>query len=457
MSDNRIRFALGRACTNPELPVSLAGYFNLRMWDHILDDLEVRVLVMEKGGQRVALIQYDLITVPTTLYDCVVAAMQKEFGDAFGAENLIIAATHSHTAPEVRLRNPGSSKEYYSLLEQRTMQALRQALGSMQEGTLYAALTCDSRFIFNRRYWMKDGTVMTNPGKGNPDIVRPEGEIDPEIPLLVIKKDGAPFVVVSSIVNHTDTIGGCGVSCDWPGFLRRALESKMGSGSMLLPLVGCEGNINHFDVNSPVKQTCYAEAERIGKGYAESVEKALADLEPVPFDKVRVCHTRVQAGARQLAAEEIAEAKEIVERYPEVEVTQESAQDLTSEDLARKTPFALKYFASRLLDMLDDKEPCEFLLTGFELGKLFIASMPSEPFTEHGLRVRKSCFPQHFCLVTALANGSGGKKLGGGYIPNSWNYGRGGYETTPRSNPFAANTGDLLTEAWQKMAREMQK
>ncbi len=455
MKNSQIIFGLGRACTNPDMPVSLAGYFNVRMWDRILDDLEVRVLVMEKGGQRVALIQYDLVTVPTTLYDFILDAIQQEFGKTFTPGNLILCATHSHTAPEVRLSNQGSSKEYYPLAATKTVAALKQALNNLQEGTLCGTLTRDARFIFNRRYWMKDGTVVTNPGKGNPDIARPEGEIDPEIPMMVIEKDGQPFVVVPSIVNHTDTIGGCGVSSDWAGFLRRKIEAKLAPGAMLMPLIGCQGNINHFDVNSKSNQTCYAEAERIGNGYAETIEKALKDRKPISFDKIRTCHSTVSAGARQLTESEIAEARAVIERYPEISISRDSAQDLTSEDLARKTPFALKYFAARLLEMLDDKESRKFLLTGFEMGNLFLASMPSEPFTEHGLRVRKSCFPEHLCLIAALANGTGGAKVNGGYIPNTWNYGRGGYETTPRSNPFAANTGEILVAAWQKMAADL--
>ena len=61
---------------------------------------------------------------------------------------------------------------------------------------------------------MKDGTVLTNPGKLNPDIVRPEGVIDPEIPLMAVKQDGMMRLIVANISNHTDTIGGDLVSAD---------------------------------------------------------------------------------------------------------------------------------------------------------------------------------------------------------------------------------------------------
>lgn len=456
--DSTVRFGLGRRCINPTMPISLAGYFNIRLWDKVLDDLEVRVLVMEKGGGRAIIINYDLITVTTEMYEDLRAKITAAFGAGkIEAENLIVCATHTHTAPEVRGRNGGSDSAYLPFLYERTVEALQEALASMRDGELRGTLTRDSRFIFNRRYWMKDGRVVTNPGKLNPDIVRPEGEIDPEIPIMAICRDGQPFVVVPSIVNHTDTIGGNGVSADWPGFLRRSIEAGLPAGGMLLPLVGCQGNINHFDVRDSFCQTHYPEAERIGRGYAETVGRALAELQPVAFAAVRCVTGVARGGSRELEPEEIRQAQEIMDRYPEVSISRDSAKDLTSEDLARKTPFALKYFASKLLEMQNENLPREFRLTGFELGNIFVAGMPSEPFTELGLRVRKGFFRRHLCLVAALSNGAGHRAGGGGYIPNAWNYGRGGYEDTPRSSPFSKDTAENILDAWKQLARSFEK
>ena len=453
MSNSEISFGLGRRCINPKSPASLAGYFNLRPWDHVLDDLEVRVLLLQKGEQQVGIIHFDLITVPSALYEHILATLAADPAcAAYSGKNLIIAATHTHTAPEVRRQNDGFANDYCDLLAEQTLAAFKQALGGMQKGKLAATQTKDTRFIFNRRFWMKDGNVITNPPKGDPNIVRPEGEIDPEIPMMVILKDEKPFVVITSIVNHTDTIGGCGVSADWPGFLRRDIEARLAPGAMLISLAGCSGNINHFDVYGSQNQTNYQTAERIGRGYAESVAKALQELEAVNFSSIRLLQGQAVSGHRQLTRAEIAEAEAVIQRFPDISVSRESAKDITSEDLAKKTPFALKYFAVRLLELRDIKEEYVFNLVGFELGHVFIASMPSEPFVEHGLRLRKSCFPQHICLVSSLANGTGNIKNGGGYIPNTWNYGRGGYETTPRSNPFAADTGEKILAVWKKLA-----
>ena len=83
---------------------------------------------------------------------------------------------------------------------------------------------------------------------------------------------------------------------------------------------------------------------------------------------------------------------------------------------------------------------------------MVLASLPSEPFVEIGLALRRSVFRDKFCMVTSHGNANGGKGFGGGYIPNAWNYGRGGYETTPRSSGYGTDTADLLIENWRKLA-----
>jgi len=37
-------------------------------------------------------------------------------------------------------------------------------------------------------------------------------------------------------------------------------------------------------------------------------------------------------------------------------------------------------------------------------------------------------------------------------MPNVWNYGRGGYETQGRSNPFSHQASEMLLAAFRKLA-----
>jgi neutral ceramidase len=446
--DRNLFYGLGRRCINPQVPVSLAGYFNIRMWEKVADDIEVRALVLKQGGKYSAIVQFDLVTASPDLLE----TFYRELSDlkSLTRKNMIVTATHSHTAPAVASR-PGSHPDYAPFAAKKAAEALREALENMKPGELLSGMTKDNRFAFNRRYWMKNGVVVTNPGKLNPEIARPEGEVDYEIPLIGIKSEGQLKVLLANIVNHTDTIGNSEVSADWTGFFIRHVESKLGSNSMVMPLIGASGNINHFDVSTSMDQTCYAEAKRIGDGYAETVEKALASLRATVNFKMFTKNSELICGPREIPAAELADAKLTLEKYKDVPDPGADG-NLTSEDLAKKAPAALKYFAKALLAMADNKEPVKFNLVGIFLGDACIVSLPSEPFVEIGLQIKKSVFPQYNTMLVSHSNGTDNPKIGFGYIPNSWNYGRGGYETTPRSNPFSVKTADMLVAAWRKMA-----
>ena len=447
----KIEYGTARRCINPQVPVSLAGYFNIRMWDRVLDDLEVRAIVFKHGPDYAAILHFDLVTVPLAMCDQILAGIQAAGITAITRENLTISAIHTHTGPEVRQGRGGFNPDYPPFAVKLAVEALVEAFGNLQEGELVCGQTAESRFLFNRRYWLKNGRVMTNPGKLNPEIVRPEGEIDPEIPILGIRRNGELKVLFCSIVNHTDTIGGTGVSADWNGFLRRILEHELGKDSMVCPLIGASGNINHFDVSTDRGQTCYAEAERIGKGYAETVRRALADLRTVEGDRIKTVFGEVAVMPREISEAEVAEARATVEKFKDSDINAGAA--MTSEDLAKGAPAVLKYFAETLLAQAENREKQRFYLTGIAFGNsVMIASLPCEPFTEIGLAVRKEFFADRICLVATLANGTGSLRCGGGYIPNAWNYGRGGYEDTPRSNPFSKKTAGAVLRCWRKLS-----
>jgi hypothetical protein len=303
---------------------------------------------------------------------------------------------------------------------------------------------------------MKDGRVVTNPGKLNPDIVRPEGDIDPEIPMIAFRTAAGIKLLFTSMVNHTDTIGGCGVSADWPGFLRRTVEPQLAPGAMMVTMVGTSGNINHFDVSTDMDQTCYAEPERIGKGYAETVLAALDKLVPISGEGFKVNSQKVTTGVREVDPEEIAAAEAVIAKYPDIDVNSpESVKDLTSEDLAKGTPFALKYFANALLAVVNKTIKPSFLLHCFKFGdSTILGSLPSEPFVEIGLVVRKGVNAGKFCMITSHGNCNGGESYYGGYIPNPWNYGRGGYEDTPRSSGYSKCTSEALVAGWYELAKK---
>ena len=444
---SNLKMGMGRAEINPVGPVSLAGYFNLRPWKRTLDALEVRVLVLEEAGVCGAVVHYDLISAAENM----VAEVMEKIADMpmFSRANIIFSATHTHTAPEVRPK-AGYSAEYTEFVAAQTARALRDALADLAPAETVRGCAWDDRFLFNRRYWMKSGGVTTNPGKLNPDILRPEGPVDAEIPLLGFRRDGRLTALIANAVNHSDTIGGSDVSADWPGFFRRTVEASLGAGSMVIPLIGAAGNINHFDVSTDAGQSCYAEAQRIGRGIAQTVLAELDSLKPCCDMPLEVRRILVPCPGHEVAPEALAEAEATVARYADLpDVT--DCGDLTSEDLARKAPVVLKYFAGEVVKLAKHPLSYQLPLTGIFVNGAAILNLPGEPFVEIGLEIRKRIFGDYHTLIAAHGP-SGNPATGGGYIPNSWNYGRGGYETEGRSNPYHQSASEKILAGFRAMA-----
>ncbi|MBE6367035.1 MAG: hypothetical protein E7052_03890 [Lentisphaerae bacterium] len=438
-----------RSDITPQVPVSLAGYFNVRIWNKVLDRLEARVIVFKQGDRIAAVVNMDLVSACQLLVDRIF----KKISDMpeFSKENILFCATHTHTGPEIRFSHLPGSEECGEQIAEAVSQALRAAKADLQpvDGMVYGT-TFDNRFIFNRRYWMKSGGVVTNPGKFNPDILRPEGTVDPEIPMFGIKRNGKLALLFANIVNHSDTIGGNGVSADWPGFARRIIESQMPEGSMFVPVIGTAGNINHFDVASDLDQTCYAEAERIGTGIAATILNALDSLKPCCDMPLECRFAEVFCPAHEVSDAEYNEAMATIKKYAD-EPDVSNADDLTSEDLAKKLPKVLKYFAQQVVILRDEPKNANFPLPLIMLGGVAIAGVPGEPFVEIGLEIRKRILGDYHTLVAGHGP-TGHPKLGGGYMPNVWNYGRGGYETQGRSNPFSHQASEMLLAAFRKLA-----
>ena len=443
-----------RADITPQVPVSLAGYFNIRIWDKILDKLEVRAIVFKQGTQYAGIINMDLVSSAQILVDRIWPKLAdlKEFSK----ENLLFCATHTHTGPEVRFSHLPGSQECAEQIAEAVSQALRAALKDLQpvDGMVYGS-TYDNRFIFNRRYWMKSGGVVTNPGKFNPDILRPEGTVDPEIPMFGIKRNGRLALLMANVVNHSDTIGGNGVSADWPGFTRRIIESQMPEDFMFVPIIGTAGNINHFDVASDIDQTCYEEAQRIGSGIAATILNSLDTLKPCCNMPLECRFTELFCPAHEVSDEEYNEAMATIKQYAN-EPDVANSDDITSEDLAKKMPKVLKYFAQQVVLLRDQPKHANFPLPVIMLGGVAIVGVPGEPFVEIGLEIKKLIFNDYHTLVAGHGP-TGHPQLGGGYMPNSWNYGRGGYETQGRSNPFSHNGSEMLLNAFRKMAGRPEK
>jgi len=437
-----LQVGISRQIITPERGVSLAGYFNPRPNTGVLDDIHVKVVLFKKDSVVTGLVSFELVFVPLRLVDNIKSKLKAKAYDF--ADNLIMAATHTHTGPEVRVADDSLSDEQFASLEDKAICAIEEAYANLQDATIESAKVNNNPCAFNRRYWMKDGTVSTNPGKLNPDIDRPEGPVDDEISILAIRQDGRLTGIITNICNHNDTVGGNLVSAEWPGRLERTVQYELGFDVPVLNLVGCSGNINHFDVTNDNDQTCYAEACRIGKIYGEIVVGLLDVLEPVEVDEIKVDSSDFVVPYQVISDERVAEAKATIERIGDVSAD----EDMTSEGIAAGSGPVAKMFAEQLVAF---KDKCSgksrtFKLVNIKMGKdLMFLCAPGEPFTEAGLHIKENS-PFKYNFISSYGNGSCG------YMCMPECYSRGGYEILPVINGGPKeDTLMRLMAAWDEL------
>ena len=132
--------------------------------------------------------QFDLVSAS----NAIMAAVREGCADVAGLrpEHILFTASHTHTAPEIRGHRRGGNPDYTAFVVEQAVAAVHEAFADLRPARLRRGRTEDGRFVFNRRYWMADGTLVTNPPRRDPHSVRPGGPVDAEIGLLAIDRAG---------------------------------------------------------------------------------------------------------------------------------------------------------------------------------------------------------------------------------------------------------------------------
>lgn len=428
---------------NPPQGVSLMGYFNRRPNTGVLDDIKVRVaLFCGDSGVPAGLVSLDLVYPFKILLDAIGSELKKRTGSV-SFENLIFCATHTHTGPDLYdSEAPFPLDGYIEFVAKSLVDCLVEAHSRMEPATMKIARTNSNPYAFIRRYWMKNGKVVTNPGKLNPDIVRPESEVDPEISIISFYSKSKKEVIgmIANICNHTDTIGGNLVSADWPGVLEKEIRKSVNGTPTVITLVGASGDVNHFNVSNNECQTWPAEAERIGKGYAEILSGILAKAEKIDDGHVNASSVIVETRKRTISREELSAARDFIAKVGE----QSTEKEFTSEELAQGNEAVLVKFAEMLVTFSGKEggKKIELPVKSISIGAKFaICSLPGEPFNAIGTEIKnKSSFKYTFIASNAMD--------ACGYIPLKECFGRGGYETLPvPGGGVETDTADKLIEA----------
>jgi len=443
----QIQAAFHKTDITPRQSVHLGGYFNRRLSQGILDPLSARLAVCRQGERTLVFVNIDNCAIlredADDLRNRIASAVRTRL------EDIMVFTTHLHTAPDIAgLFGLPRELEYLEELKARIVGDLA-ALEPIEPMEVAIGRASRPGLSFNRRWYLRDGRVATNPPKESPDMDRPEGITDDEVNSIAFRDaTGRLRALFVNVSNHSDTIGGRLISADWPGFMERRLNARVGSAFPVLTFLAPQGNINHFEFRSTRGQTSYAEAERLGNAYADLVAERLGELRPVTVNALEGREIILSVEPLVVSEEEILSARRLLE-HGNGDAAMGSSRELTSENLTNGDEDVQKLFAANLLEFVSLRQKSyELPLQVLKVGRIAFAAVPGEPFVEVGLALKRI---EGYDLIvpTALANGYFG------YIPLAENFGRGGYETQPgTSSRLSRHAADKILNALRGLLRD---
>ena len=405
----------------PPMGVGMPGYFTERKADGVLDPLLIKSLALTRDDATVLILAVDLITLNRPVIDKMRGAITT--ATKVPAERIFIHATHTHTGARV-------SEIEDKLPEQAAAAVLNALKNQKPEANVACGSAQESSVTFIRRYLMTDGSVRTNPGRANPNIVRPIGQIDPNVNVLSFHD--AKISIVSHGL-HCDCVSGTKFSADYPYHLTQRIKEGLGADWNVIFLNACCGNLNHINVHDKSQKSGNEEARKIGRALGEAALKAHAGAAQIQIDKIDSRVTTINTPIRKVPEELYAWAK--------AEMQQDS-EKAKKRNFNEYTPKGV----IQLAETTETNRPAEII--ALRIGPVGIVGLPAECFVEMSRYIQN-----HSLLDSTFVIGlTGGSR---GYVPHQRGYSEGGYEATYSSAPLAPVTPNLWTDAAISLLKEL--
>ena len=436
---NRLEAGFSRLDITPMLGIGMCGYFQVRNAQGVLDPLEVNALALSCGEEKLLLISLDTGEVNTWTMDWLRQAVHEATGVPLPA--VFISCTHTHTGPFTDCAGEDELiRKYTDWMRMKIMDAAVLALADLKEARLGIGTGKAENVAFIRRYVMKDGSIQTNPGVDNPLIDHPLGEVDERVHVLRFKRENADDIVLVNFGNHPDVVGGCLISADWPGFLRRRTEMAL-PGVKCVFFNGAQGDVNHVNVHprggdlndmfmdfDDVSRG-YGHARHIGNVMTAAVLTVFDKVEYRDVEQIRYLSRTIRVPSNMPRPEDMPEAKRVNSLH------QAGRDDeLPYRGMMLTTVVAE---AERMIALENGPEEFEMTLYGAAIGDIVLIGIPGEPFTGIG-RALKEAPGFAAVLVCCLTNGWEG------YFPMMDAYEEGGYEA--RSSRYKAGVAERIIE-----------
>jgi neutral ceramidase len=392
--------------------------------DALLDPLFAHAAVFRDDATVIAFLSLDVVIVEREYVERIRERVSRAC--PIPADCLMVCATHNHACPAV-VDRPWSKKDeaYLADMVERGAEAVIAAYRGLVPVEIGTGTCFESRVSFNRRFLLKNGSVISQPSRAivDRDVLAGEGIVDPEVGVLCVR-DGSRNII-GLLVNfacHAVHLMGS-LSAGFPGVLCDRLKEAYGRDVVCVFLNGACGNVIHKNYADPGHEDT---KEKIGSVLADDVK--------------RIVQTLSYSGRETLAAASC----RVAIRYREIDGLERNLHNLAPFNvfpgLIQNGWYAWSLAKLKELHAGSAHEEAE--LQALKIGRTVFGAVPAEYFSQHALRIKEQSAAAE-TFVVSLANGWLG------YIPHKEAFDRiGGHESTwCLSSRMEPEAGDRLADA----------
>lgn len=476
IKNNSSNISIGWASRDitPDRPVNLQGQFPMRISKGIKDPLTVTALALAAGGsskEAVIFVSCDVSRVPAQLFDKCRAAVRAKASE-IDADQIIINATHTHTAPQLAEHwyppvpaGVMTPEEYAELFIKQMAEAAAEAWANRQAGGisfgLGTAVVGHNRraTYFNELNSSRIGLVMDGRTKQCGDtndrqFSHIEGYEDHYVNLLYTWDENKQLtgIVVNLACPSQETEGDYYVSADFWHEVRTEIRKRQGQRLFILPQCSAAGD------QSP-HRLWYKEAEQrmlklrglnmreeIGRRVANAVDDVLPPARQAVQTEIRLARMvkKIELPRRMITAQEADAVRSDLAKLEEA--TPEEKNDKTYGARIWRCRRALERYE---MQKENPKIPME--LHGVRLGDAAFITSRFEYFLDFGVRIKaRSPAAQTFIIqLTADKYGSGT------YLPTERAMAGKGYSGGVYDNEVGPEGGQVIVEETVKVLKEL--
>lgn len=418
----------------PDRLVTLCGFAARcdRPATGIDDRLSVHVLALQRGGETVLLLTFDLLGLGPDVTDLLHVGLDAA-AVSVPREQRIFCCTHTHGAPAaVKLIGCGViDPAYLKQLTAAAVQASQAAIKSLRPAVLRLAKLEVHGGNYNRRRVLADGRVVMAQQPDAP-VMRTGPDWNEFLLLRWDDQQGRPISGLAIWAAHACTVCDRQVTGDFPAELCRRLAERYG-----YPFMYLQGSC--ANLNPPLLEMNRDEMIRNVTSLMECLPRdnvAVPWSEPLPIDLFGIAAEPMRLEYQALMGTD--ELKAIRDGMRSIEETGigparfvvELTNILNTEPGQEPDPAMLRYIASILRcwseETLQDgarrlREGCILDIRTLHLGNVALCFLAAEPFVESAYALREACPSRNVSVI-----GYGSPLVG--YLPTDQALEEGGYE-----------------------------